>query len=193
MKKVLLFVAIVFSLQGCVAAVVIAGAATAAVAGGAIIADNRSTKTIMEDRDLTYKIQEKLANDPELQGKVHIEVASFNGVVLLDGQAPTAELRDRAVSLANSVAKIKLLHNEITLEYATGSSVRTHDSWITTKVKSSLVAEQGLSSAQMKIVTENGTVYLMGLVTKGQGDLAAKKASQVESVKKVVKLFEYIQ
>lgn len=189
MRKILLILlGCVFTLQGCVVAVV----AAAAVTGGAIVADNRSTKTMMNDRDLAYKIQAKFSKDQELKSKAHLEIATFNGVVLLVGQTPTTELRSRAVSLANSVAGIRLLHNEISIGALTTTSQKASDSWLTTKVKSVLVADQGLKSAQIKVVTESGVVYLMGLITKSQGDFAAQKVSQVEGVKRVVKLFEYM-
>lgn len=178
-------------LQGCVAAALMVGAGVG-VAGGVIINDHRSTKTILDDKDIVVEAQDKINNDKELRGKVHVSVAVFNHVVLLVGQTPTQELHDRVVSLVNSVPKIKALHDEITIEFPISGSVQTHDAWLTTKVKSVLLAEKGLNSIQLKIVTENGAVYMMGLVTRSQANLATEKVRQIEDVKKVVKLFEYV-
>jgi osmotically-inducible protein OsmY len=179
------------SLQGCIPAVFVAGAA-AGVTGSVIIHDQRSTKVIMEDRDLTYKAQTKIDNDLDLQVRTHISVTTFNYKMLVVGQAVSEELRDHAMKVINTVPDIKMVHNEITIEKPTSNSTRTKDSWITTKVKSALLAQKGLHSSQIKILTENGVVYMMGMVTKDHGDLAATAASQVEDVTRVVKLFEYL-
>lgn len=178
-------------LQGCVAAAVMVGAA-AGTAGGVIIYDHRSTQTMIDDKDIVAQAQTKIDNDRELKGKARASVASFNRVVLLVGQAPTQELHDHVLSLVNSVSKIKVLHDEMTSELPISGSTQTHDAWLTTKIKSALLAEKGLNSTQLKIVTEDSVVYLMGLVTRNQANLATEKVRHIEGVKKVVKLFEYM-
>lgn len=189
-KKNLGILAIALLLQGCFALALVAGAS---IAGGSVVADQRNAKTILEDKDLSYRIQTRLNKDQDIKNNSHIEVASFNGVVLLLGQVPTAQMQDKVVSIVNSINGIKLLHNKITVDNVSNMSDRTRDSWLTTKVKSVMVAEQGLISAQIKIITENQVVYLMGVVSRSQGELAGIKASQVKYVNRVVKLFEYIQ
>ena len=191
MKKIPLILTIMLMLQGCIAAAIVGGAAVG-VAGGVIVYDQRSTQTILDDKDIGVKAQDKINNDQELKGKVRATVAVFNYVVLLVGQAPTQELRDHAVKLVNSVSKVKVVHDEMTIGYPISSSTQTHDAWLTTKVKSALLAEKGLKSTQLKIVTEDSVVYLMGLVTRSQANLATEKVRQIEDVKKVVKLFEYV-
>lgn len=189
-KNIVIVFAVALLLQGCFALALVAGAS---IAGGAIVADQRNAKTILEDKDLSYRIQSRLNKDKTIKDNSHVEVASFNGIVLLAGQVPTAQIRDQIVSIVNTINGIKLLHNEIIVSNVSSMSDRAKDSWLTTKVKSAMVAEQGLISAQIKIVTESGVVYLMGIVSHVQGDLAGIKASQVSGVTRVVKLFEYIQ
>lgn len=188
MKKIITIFLIVLLLPGCLPVVFVAGAA----AGGAIIYDHRSTKGIVEDRDVTFQTQNRIDNDKELREKAHVSIATFNRIALLVGQVPNDELRNRAESIAKSNSKIKMLYNEVTIEKPISSSVRANDSWITTKVKTVLLAVPGLNSTSLKIVTENGVVYLMGLTTRAQAQIATEKARTVAGIRKVVKLFEYL-
>jgi osmotically-inducible protein OsmY len=180
--------------QGCAPAVFVAGAA-AATASSVVVSDNRSPKVILEDRDTTFQAQAKINSDQELRTKTHIEAVTFNRVVLLVGQAATEQLRQRAVTLVGTLPaeRVKLIRNEIALGNPATESQHLHDTWFTTKIKSRLLAENALHSAKMKIVTEDGVVYIMGLVTKGQGNLAAQVVSEMDGVKRVVKLFEYVK
>ncbi len=187
MKKILTVLLIGLILQGCVPAVFVAGAAT-----GAVIYDHRSTKTILDDRNLTFTMQHQLDNDPAFHGKTHLSVVCFNHIVLLLGQTANAELRNKAETIVKANAKVKMVYNEITVEKPISGLDLTNDTWITTKVKTVLLATPGLSSANLKIVTENKVVYLMGLTTRTQAKLAANKTRTIGGVQKVVKLFEYL-
>lgn len=182
-------IALILSLlTGCIPAAFVAGAA-----GGAIVYDKRSIYTMMEDRDMVNEALKKLYYDPELHDKVRITVASFNRVMLMVGQAPTEQLRSRAYELVNSVAGVKRIYNKVTLEQPISKKQQAEDAWITTKVITGMVAQKGLKSSQIKAITEKGTVYLLGVVTPKQGELAANVASHVAGVVQVVKVFEYEQ
>lgn len=188
MKKIVTIFLVILFLPGCMPAVFVAGAA----AGGAVIYDHRSTKNMVEDRNITFRTQNRLDHDAELRQKAHISVATFNHVALLLGQAPNAELRNRAESIVKANTKIKILYNEITIGKPISNVTRANDAWITTKVKTVLLTTPGLSSTNLKIITENGVVYLMGLTTRTQAKIAADKTRTVAGVRKVVKLFEYL-
>lgn len=181
---------LLFSLQGCVPAVFVAGA-TIGVATGEIINDKRTPKTILDDQSITHDIQMRLTQDNRFT-VAHISVASYNRIVLLVGQTPTQELRDAADTIAKANPKVRIVHNEITVEYPTKMSTRAEDTWITTEIKAVLVAKPGLKSSQVKIITENGTVYLMGLISRNNADIVTEQARKIDGVQKVVKLFEYI-
>ncbi|MBU0745137.1 MAG: BON domain-containing protein [Gammaproteobacteria bacterium] len=187
MRKIPLIFAAILMLQGCIPAVFVAGAAT-----GFVVFDHRSARTMAEDRDVTFQIQNKFYNDKELRGQAHVSVTTFNHIALLLGQAPTAELRSKAEAIVKSNSKVKMLYNEVTIEKPISDMARANDTWITTKVKTVLAATPGLNSATLKIVTENKVVYLMGLTTRTQATLAAEKTRTVAGVVKVVKLFEYL-
>lgn len=181
------FLAAIF-LQGCVpAAFVAAGAAT-----GVIVYDKRSAKTIVKDRDITFQVQSKLDHDKELSDKAHVSITTFNNIALLVGQTPSARLRKKAEKIVRSHSKIRLLYNEVSIGKPLSNRAMANDAWITTKVKTVLATTSGLNSTSLKIITENKVVYLMGLTTRQQAELATKKTRTVAGVKKVVKLFEYI-
>jgi osmotically-inducible protein OsmY len=188
-KKILaLLLLSCFGLQGCLPAVFVAGAA----AGGSIIYDHRSTKTMVEDKDILLKAQSALRNNQEVGTRCRVVATAFNHVLLLVGQAPTPELRARAENAVKDIDKVKLLRNEVAISYPINISTQSRDTWLTTKVKSILLAQKGLNSTQVKVVTEDSTVYLLGLVTRGQADLVVEKVRDIDGVKKVVKVFEYI-
>lgn len=174
------------TLQGCAGAAFVAGGAAA----GMIVYDRRNFQTIQEDQRIRHQVENKLHDDFEISKDAHITAATFNGIVLLAGQAPTVELRERANAAAQSIAGVRRVYNEVALMAPTSQLVRSSDTWITTKVRGELLLVQDLRSSQIKVITENGTVYLMGLVTQGQGDLATAATRQVAGVQRVVKLFE---
>ena len=186
--KLVLLIVLCSLLQACIPLAFVAGA----TAGGAIIYDNRSIKTIAEDKDVEIRAQSAIDIDPQLRGnQSHIIVIVFNHIMLLVGQAPTPELQQRAYDIVSKFPHIKRIYNEITVGATTSNERRTKDVWITTKAKTLMLAEKGLHSTHIKVVTEDGIIYLMGLVTHTQGNLAAQVASQITGVKQVVKLFEY--
>lgn len=167
--------------------------ATGAAIGGTIISDSRSTMTMLDDRNIAYTAQMRLDAKADLRNKCRVSVTVFNRIVLLVGQAPNADLRIRAANIVNTVPKIKRIYNQIEIGTPLSTSEVAHDSWLTTKVKTALLAEKGLHSTQLKITTENSVVYLMGVTSRSQASLAAIKASSVDDVAKVVKLFEYTE
>lgn len=174
-------------LQGCAAPILVAGAA-----GGATVAnDKRSTRSLVDDQVIETRTKDKIYANAEVAKKIHINVTSYNGVVLLTGEALSRSLRTRAINIARHIDKVRRVHNEIRVADLTGFSSRTNDSWITSKVKTQMLATKGFKSSQVKVTTEAGTVYIMGLVTKEVGNQAAEIARNVSGVKRVVKLFEY--
>lgn len=187
MKRMLAILVLMIPLAGCIPAAFVAGAA----AGGAVIYDKRSMKTMLEDGKISNLAQSRINQDPQLKGRSHISVAAFDHIVLMVGQAQTPELKQRAYQIVASVPDIKRIYNEVQIEGSISYLQRSSDDWITTKVKSRMLATPGLNSTQIKVVTEAGVVYLMGEVSQSQGNLAADAARRVGGVVKVVKVFEY--
>jgi len=177
-------------LYGCAAAVV-GGAATGASAAH----DRRTMGTFIDDEGIELKARLAIFEDKALNSQIHINIISINGVVLLVGQAPTEELRQRAAELTRNVPKVRLIHNEMSLAAPNSYMTRSSDSLITAKVKSELFGIKGLDDfdpTRVKVVTENGIVYLMGLLSHAEADAVVERARQAGGVQKIVKLFEYL-
>jgi len=176
-------------LSGC-APVVVGGAATTV----AVAHDRRTTGSVVEDQAIKARVITALKDDSEIDQQTHINVTSFNGIVLLTGEAPTESLRSRAGEIARNSEKVRRLHNEIVIAAPSSMMTRSSDSWITTKVKTALlgVGEEGFDATRVKVVTENGTVYLLGLVTHREASAATEQARQIGGVQRIVKLFEYL-
>ncbi len=161
-----------------------------AVSTAAITSDPRTTGTIVDDHQIESKTKQFFDADGLLSQQAHIVVTCFNGIVLLAGQTPTDEMRTRAEDYVKRVSKVRNIHNEITIEPPTPTFQRTNDGLITTKVKGKLFAVKDLNSGMVKVVTENGVVYLMGVIDKATGDAVAEVVAGLSGVQKVVKLFE---
>lgn len=129
--------------------------------------------------------------DPGL-AKANINVTSFDGIVLLTGQVSSADLIPIASAQVAPLRNVRKVHNELTVGGKTSYLSRTNDSWLTTKVKSAMAATEAADSTRIKVVTENGVVYLMGLVTREEADAAADIARNIQGVQKIVKVFDYI-
>ncbi|ASQ44596.1 BON domain-containing protein [Legionella clemsonensis] len=183
--RVILFLLISALLTSCVA-VVVAGAAA-----GLVVYDRRSLSTIESDARIFHIIHKEIVTDPRFQD-ARIIVSSFNQVVLLVGQAPTASLRVMAEKIARTTPNVRRVYNEVTVDYPIPLSQRTEDTWITSQARSLMLTKKGLESGSIRIVTENGVVYLMGIATHEQADLAVSVARQINGVRKVVKVFQYI-
>jgi len=180
-------VGVVTLAQAC-APLIVAGAGTAAVAAH----DRRTVGAFVDDNAIELKIGTAFRDDDDLRQNIHINVTSMNGIVLLSGEATTAELRDRALSKARAVAGVRRIVNEIRVAPPSSIGNRTQDTWLTTKVKSKLIGTENLDSTRVKVVTENEAVFLLGIVSRKEAELATGAASSVSGVTRVVKLFEYL-
>lgn len=190
MKKLLSLLSIVgvLFLSGCIPAALVIGATV----GGAVIYDQRSVKTIIADKDAGIEAINKINGSPDMQ-HCHIVVSVFNHVMLLAGQTPTEQQREIAYQLASQIPNVSRIYNEITIERASSMWRRSDDALITAKVKSAMLIKKTLESTQIKVITENGVVYLLGIVSHKQAELATDVARRIAGVKKVVKVFQYPQ
>lgn len=188
MKSIISTITIAVLLQGCVAAAVVG------VVGGASVAtDNRSLGNQIDDQKIEIDAQAKLSKSDALSDNTNLQVISVNGSVLVIGQAPNSYLRDQAIKAINEVNGVKQLHNQIRVSNTTSFTTKTNDVWLTSKVKTSLFGTDKLDATNIKVVTENGEVFLMGLVTKEQATIAVEIARNVSGVNRVFKIFEYVE
>ena len=185
-KNLFSLLGILLLLNGCAAAV-IGGAAT----GANVAHDRRTTGTFIEDEAIELKSLKALSEDKTFSRQVHLNVTSFNTIVLVSGEATSEELRQRAIDIVRNIPKVTHVHDEISIAGPSSLLSRSADTLITTKVKTKLIAEKNLDGTHVKVVTENGVVYLMGLLNREDADRATEIARQTGGVQKVVKLFQY--
>lgn len=163
-----------------------------AAAAGLVAYDRRSVVMIERDARIFHLIHTEIVKDPQFAGS-HIVVTSFNQAVLLAGQTPKASLRVMAEKIAQQTPKVRRVYNEITIAEPTSLAERSKDAAITAEVRTKLLRKKDLESGSIRIVTEDSVVYLMGIVTPDQATLAVDVARQVNGVRKVVKVFQYVR
>ncbi|AIZ33966.1 BON domain-containing protein [Pseudomonas parafulva] len=160
------------------------------------IEDDRSTRTLgskIDDSLIETKVSVNVAKaSPDLDNGSHVVVSSYNGIVLLAGQVPRADLKSLAEQTASQVQRVKKVHNELQVMQPSSILARNNDAWLTTKIKTQMLGDPNVSSSRIKVITENGIVYLLGLVTQQQANAATNVVQGVSGVQKIVKLFEYI-
>jgi osmotically-inducible protein OsmY len=172
------------SLGGCELAII--GAATAAYS---IAEDRRTSGTQMEDETIQVRANSRI-ND-RFGDKVHVTVTSFNRLAVVTGEAPDEASRQEIGKIVLAVPNVKSISNELQLSVTTSRASRINDEIITTKIKGRLIDSDKLSVAHVKVVTEAGIVFLLGLVTEQEAEHAVEIARTTGGVHKVVKLFEY--
>ena len=143
-----------------------------------------------EEIETAAKVNIKKA-DPQLE-QAHVSIDSFNGIVLLTGQVPSEELRNLVADTVYKLNPVREIHNELTVAAPTDFAARSKDVWLSTKIKAQLLADGDIESRRIHFVTEDQVVFLMGIVTRAEADRIVNKVSHTSDVKKVVKVFEYI-
>lgn len=122
----------------------------------------------------------------------HVEVHSHNAVVLLTGQVPSEDIRQLAGDTINKISTVRQVHNELQVGTSTSFSTRSYDTWLTTKVKTQLLAIGDIEGRRVRVITEAKTVYLMGIVSRREADRITEVTRTTGGVGKVVKVFEYL-
>ena len=172
-------------LAGCFVPVV------AVVGAGAYSAtDRRSIGAQTDDKVIASRVDSRIADT--VSDRSHVNVNSFNRKVLLTGEVPDQASKDRAEQAAKSVDNVASVVSDLEIGGMTPSTARNNDAYLTGKVKAALVSRKDLFANAYKVVTEKSIVYLMGRVTRDEGDRAAEAAAGVSGVQKVVKVFDYL-
>ena len=192
LKNTALVVIAVMGLQFLVACIPLA-IGTAAVTVVDLIQDRRTVGRSIDDNSLEVKLRSDIKGDQEIGKSAHISVTAMNGIVLLTGEIQREDQRKRALTLARRYPETRQVVDEMFLTDATSLNSRANDSWITSKVKTKLIKTPGVPSSNIKVVTENSRVYLLGLVTRGESERAVDIARTVRGVTHIYKIFEYIK
>ena len=172
-------------LQGCELAIL-------GAAGGAaysIVEDRRSSGAQIDDEAIQLRAQNRVSD--RFGDKVHVTVTSFNRMALLTGEAPDDAMRDEIIKIVQGVPNVHGVANEIQLAIPTPRASRINDELITTKVKGRLIDSGKANPVHVKVVTEAGVVYLMGVVSEKEAEDSVEIARTTGGVRKVVKIFDY--
>ncbi len=167
----------------------------ALTAGCAVFSDDPRVRTpgvIIDDQVIETLVKREIWNSDPAFDSAHLVAVSYNGVLLLTGQVETTELKQKAEEIAAGLEKVRKVHNELEVGGPISMVARANDSWLTTKVKTKMLADAEVAARKVKVVTENGTVYLMGMLPRDEADAAVEAARSVYGVQKIVKVFEYI-
>lgn len=189
-RNFLLAVATAMALQiltGCVPLAI----GTATVTGIDLYTERRTVGQNVDDNTLELSLRKDIALDDNLDG-TNVSVTAINGIVLLTGEVHTDAQRQYTEKLARSFVDTREVVNELELSGKTNITSRANDSYITGKVKSKLIAAGDVPSTNIKVVTERGKVYLLGLVTHPEAEAAVRETKTVSGVTHIVKVFEYI-
>ncbi len=178
-------------LHGCAAAVIGGGGAAVAVAH-----DRRSTGTYVSDQEIKVQVATFVSNHPDISKYCDISTTSFNRQVLLTGASASKQVSGRVAAHTAKLPGVRKVFNEIETHptYSGSLSSTARDAYIGTQVKMRLfrIELPGFDPTRVNVTTYNGSVYLMGLVTRTEGGAAAEEARHVDGVRRVVKYFEYV-
>ena len=172
-------------LEACVPLVVTGVGATALLAG-----DRRSTGVYVEDENIEWKARGRLI---ERFKDTHVNVTSFNLTVLLTGEVPSEQMKLEVADAIRAIPSVKSVNNDLAVGGITALTARANDSFITTNVKTRFINNGKFSINHVKVVTEAGTAYLLGIVTREEADAATELARTTSGVSRVVKVFEYLE
>ena len=146
----------------------------------------------IEDESIETKTMVNIRAADDSFDNAHLVIVSYNGYVLLAGQVATQALKEQATEVGRKVRDVRRIYNELEVGAPSSSMTRTSDTWITTKVKSWLLGSPDTEGLRVKVVTENGVVYLMGLATREESERIAETAASMSGVQRVVRLFEIV-
>jgi osmotically-inducible protein OsmY len=173
------------NLAGCVP--VVAGGAAA---GGLMAADRRTSGAYIDDQAIELKASKQI-ND-QLDTRVHADITSYNRNVLITGEAYDDAAKQKAESIVKGIENVRSVTNEMIIGPQSSMSSRSNDAYLTSKVKARMVSENKFPANYVKVITEQGVVYLMGMVTRQEAEDAVEIARNTDGVDKVVKVFEYV-
>lgn len=190
MKTSIRLIAVILALspvlQSCAPVLIGAG-----VGAGVMMADDRRTSAaILEDQTIEIKIRSRI--EEKYGEQVHANITSFNRFVLLTGEAPTEEIKQDLSIVALEVQNVRNVQNEVVVAGNSSFTSRSSDGLLTSLVKGRLTQNENVSANHVKVVSENSTVFLMGLVTRAEAEAAAETAATSNGARRVVKVFEYI-
>ncbi|MGB5324520.1 MAG: BON domain-containing protein [Pseudomonadales bacterium] len=152
----------------------------------------RTPGAYVDDEFIETKASVNLKETDRRFRQSQVKVTSYNGVVLLSGNVPESDLRDVATNIVQQIRKVRRVHNELNISPPRSFGAKISDSWLATKVRTRFLFDKHIASSRIKVVANNGVIYLLGLVNHQEADTIVNKAKTIYGLQKIVRVFEYI-
>lgn len=164
-----------------------------ATSGAQAVYNRHTLKKTIDDHYITMQANRKIYCDTDKYNNTNISFSTFNKKVLLTGEIPTLSERKEVEEIVKNIEGVERVYNLTTLSPPSSTLSRMSDTWITAKVKAKLIASNDVDPSNIKVITENGTVYMMGVVPPEEADAAVEIARRIDGVQNVVKVFYYLR
>jgi osmotically-inducible protein OsmY len=168
------------------------GCVSTAITGANVVYNRNSLEKTASDYYLSLSIEHNIDTSSQIAIPHSIDVTTFHRVVLLTGEVPNDNAQQTAINIAKNTPHVIRVFNALTIGPPLSAAAAAIDTWITTKIKAKLIANNGIDPSKIKVVTENRVVYLMGVIPHDQADIATDLASHTDGVNRVVKIFYYV-
>ena len=165
----------------------------AAMTGAQVVYDRHNLQKKLNDNYITMRAYRSIYADTKKFKDTNVSVSTFNNVVLLAGQVPKPDMRNQIEKIVQKIPDIHEIHNLITVSNPVSTLTQISDTWITTKIKAQLIAANEIDPSKIKVITENGTVYLIGIIPPEQAQQAVQIARTTSGVQNVIKVFSYLR
>lgn len=185
--KLTALLVILATLQGCAAVAVVA-----LTTGASMATDRRSIGNQIDDQSIEVAAYNELIKNKSLSENTNLHIISVNGSVLIIGQAPNTFLKDQAIKILHNISEIVRIHDQVRIGNTTSVITQTSDVWLTSRIKAALFSSDEVNGNDIKVITENSEVFLMGLVSKKEANTAVNIARNISGVTRVFKAFEYL-
>lgn len=172
---------------------IITSCANVAMTGASAVYNRHSIQKNINDQYITMMAFKQLKIDDDQFDDSNITIATYDSDVLLTGQVPRPWQKEKAEKIVKTIPDVGHVYNLLSIASPSSSLTRISDAWITTKIKSKFLVSDDVDVAKVKVVTENGTVYMMGLLQPYEAQTAADIASHTDGVENVVKMFSYMR
>jgi osmotically-inducible protein OsmY len=193
MKKLFSLLVLLNSLLICACSTTVTGPEE--ITGQSLLNDRRTRGAILNDNEIETEAYSELNSDDDLLTQCHFTITAYNGIVLVTGEAPNEELRKKIISTVQEISNVKLVHNDLAISAPSDANSRANDTLITDTIKIALKQIRTIPDfdpSTVKVITENGTVYLMGLVHRDEGAVVINVTKLQPGIKQIIVVFEYL-
>lgn len=159
-----------------------------------LLQERRNRETISMDKDIEAEAYSELNSEEDILNQCHVTITAYNGAALITGESPNEELKKKIISIVQVVPNVKLIHDNLSIASPSDSSSRANDQLITDTIRTALSQIRTMPDfdpAMVKVITENGTVYLMGFVRRDEGAVVINVTKLQPGIKQIITIFEY--